>query len=72
MGFADVVERADEAALEQREVRLNCVRMVLGAKGDIFAGRVIDRSVLGEGFADRRIDRAFVGHERRRCVDVLD
>jgi len=60
VGLADVVERAVDAALQQREVALDRIGMMEAARFDIFLGGMIDGAVARELVADRWVDGAFV------------
>jgi hypothetical protein len=59
---ADVMVRADDLSLEQREVGLHGVGM-LEAAAHVFLDRMVDRAMPAELLGDRRIHRAFVGHD---------
>jgi hypothetical protein len=67
--FADVVERSDDAALHDREITLDGVG-VPEASADLFLSAMVHRAVTGEGRAQFRVNRAFVGHQVRGFGDA--
>lgn len=70
MLLADMVERANKATLEQREITLGGV--CAGIASHIFALAVINGLMPAVKFlADAFVGAPFVGHDRRRFIDVL-
>jgi len=70
--LADVVERAVDPALEQREVTFDCVGMREAPELDVFLSRMIDARMPGVFAGDRRIDGTTVRHQVRLAIRVLD
>ena len=67
---ADVVERADDTALEDREEVFDRVG-VMEERADVLLLRMVDRGVTSEILGDGRIDGAVVRDDPRRLVDLL-
>jgi hypothetical protein len=72
VSLADVVECAVNAALQQREMAFNRIGVVEPAGPHVFLGRVIDGAMARELGADRRVDRAFIGHHVGFSAGALD
>jgi hypothetical protein len=70
VGFAKVVIGADHAALEDREEVFGGVGVLEAARGDVFAGRVIDNRVTVKLAAHAGVNGGLVGHEVRGTVNV--
>lgn len=70
MGFADQMVRTVCRVFHEAEKTLRgfCVSVAT----HVFVGTVVDRLMPGKLFADVKILAAFVGHEGRLAVDVLD
>ena len=70
VGFADVVKRASDPALEDREVVFD--RVVVPKLGaDIFFGTVVDGAVPCELTSYGGLDRGLIGHDVAGLVDLL-
>src|ERR1700723_3293198 len=72
MRLADVVERVEDAALQEREMALDRIGVRKTAVLAVFLCPVNPAAVTGELIADARIDRAVVGHNVRLAAGVLD
>ena len=69
MRLGNMVERAENGALQEAEIALGRVRMPEVGAG-VFVGAVVHSAVHGERRADLRIQRAFVRHEGAGLVRV--
>jgi hypothetical protein len=67
--FADMLVDAIDAALQDREVALDGVGISLSP--DIFFGGVVNRLIVRECGADRRVDVRFIGHEPAVFMGML-
>ncbi len=60
--LADVVERAEDAALQQREMAFDRVCMSETASVNVLLGAVVDGRMTSELLADPWVDAAVIGH----------
>jgi len=69
--FADVVERAGDPALEQREMAFNRVGVRETILADIFLRGVIGLAVTGEATTEVAMHAGVIGHNVRGEADML-
>src|SRR4051794_1591229 len=65
-----MVIRAIDAALEDREITFNCVRVCVAA--NILFDRVVNGLMAGEALADLRVNRALIGAKVRLLSDCVN
>ena len=70
MGFAHVVIGADHAALEDRKEVFDRVAVLEATSGDLLAGAVVDAAMAVKFAPYAGVNRAFVGHQMSRAVNV--
>lgn len=70
MAFAHAVICAGDAAFQDRKEVFRRVGMGVAAEARIFVRGMTDRVVIGELGAERRVDRAFVGHQNAGAAGV--